>query len=197
MKILKEWGPFIGLFTIIILLRIFIVAPVRVSGHSMDPTLADKQYLLSFKTSQINRFDIVTAKEIDESGETKAIVKRVIGLPGDRISYANDVLTINGKVYAEPYLDNYQKKFKADKLQETYSFKADYQARAQAAPAFTFDKTWQANFTVTVPEGCYYLLGDNRIISSDSREVGCFKASDITGEAKFRFWPVKAIGQLK
>ncbi|MFX1801909.1 signal peptidase I, partial [Campylobacter jejuni] len=46
----------------------------------------------------------------------------------------------------------------------------------------------------TVPEGEYLLLGDDRLVSSDSRHVGTFKAKDITGEAKFRFWPITRIG---
>ena len=98
---LKEWGLFILIITSIILSRIFLWTPVRVDGHSMDPTLADNEYLLVINKLPINRFDIVVASET-ENGKTKEIVKRVIGLPGDTIQYENDTLYINGKKTDEP-----------------------------------------------------------------------------------------------
>lgn len=63
-----------------------------------------------------DRFDIVVAKETDENGNEKRIVKRVIGLPGDTIKYENDQLYINGKKTDEPYLKEYISKFKKDQI---------------------------------------------------------------------------------
>ena len=88
---IKEWGPLILFFLILILSRAFIWQPVKVDGHSMDPTLADGERLIVLSTTSIDRFDIVVAKET-EDGKTKEIVKRVIGMPGDTITYKNDVL---------------------------------------------------------------------------------------------------------
>lgn len=93
---IKEWGPLILFFLILILSRAFIWQPVKVDGHSMDPTLADGERLIVLSTTSIDRFDIVVAKET-ENGKTKEIVKRVIGMPGDTITYKNDVLYVNGK----------------------------------------------------------------------------------------------------
>ena len=119
--ILKEWGLFIIFISIIILSRLYLWSPVKVDGHSMDPTLANGEYLLVLKYQSIDRFDIVVATETDNDGTTKEIVKRVIGMPGDTIQYENDTLYINGKKTDEPYLTDYIKKFKEDKLQSTYT----------------------------------------------------------------------------
>ena len=197
-RFLKEWGGIILIMTLLVLSRLFLWSNVRVEGHSMDPTLADGEVLFVVKHLPINRFDIVVAHE-DEGN--KDIVKRVIGLPGDTIRYQNDKLYVNGNETNEPYLADYIKRFKDDKLQSTYSgtgFKGDkgtfFRSIAQKAQAFTVDVNYNTNFSFTVPEGEYLLLGDDRLVSSDSRHVGTFKAKDITGEAKFRLWPMNRIG---
>ena len=99
-KFMKEWGFFILFMAILFLSRAFFWVPVKVDGHSMDPTLANGEYLFVVKHLPVNRFDIVVASEKDEDGKTKQIVKRVIGLPGDTIRYENDQLYINGKKIA-------------------------------------------------------------------------------------------------
>ena len=197
-RFIKEWGGIILIMTLLVLSRLFLWSNVRVEGHSMDPTLADGEVLFVVKHLPINRFDIVVAHE-DEGN--KDIVKRVIGLPGDTIRYQNDKLYINGNETNEPYLADYIKRFKDDKLQSTYSgtgFEGDkgtfFRSIAQKAQAFTVDVNYNTNFSFTVPEGEYLLLGDDRLVSIDSRHVGTFKAKDITGEAKFRLWPMNRIG---
>lgn len=190
---IKEWGPLILFFLILILSHAFIWQPVKVDGHSMDPTLADGERLIVLSTTSIDRFDIVVAKET-EDGKTKEIVKRVIGMPGDTITYKNDVLYVNGKKIDEDYLDEYKKAFEDDQLQDTYSYNTLFQELAESSDAFTTDSDDNSEFTVKVPKGQYYLLGDDRIVSKDSREVGTFSKSDIVGEVKFRFWPLSKIG---
>ena len=197
-RFIKEWGGIILIMTLLVLSRLFLWSNVRVEGHSMDPTLADGEVLFVVKHLPINRFDIVVAHE-DEGN--KDIVKRVIGLPGDTIRYQNDKLYVNGNETNDPYLADYIKRFKDDKLQSTYSgtgFEGDkgtfFRSIAQKAQAFTVDVNYNTNFSFTVPEGEYLLLGDDRLVSSDSRHVGTFKAKDITGEAKFRLWPMNRIG---
>ena len=192
---LKEWALFGLIIGGIILSRIYLWTPVRVDGHSMDPTLADSEYLLVINKLPIDRFDIVVASET-ENGKTKEIVKRVIGLPGDTIQYENDTLYINGKKTDEPYLKEYIKKFKEDKLQSTYTGKGFeengelFRQMAQSAQAFTVDQDGSATFTKKLLDDEYLLLGDDRIVSKDSRQVGAFKKSQIKGEAVFRLWPL-------
>ena len=96
-RFLKEWGLFSIIVGLIIASRIFLWAPVKVDGHSMDPTLADSEYLLVVNHLSIDRFDIVVASEKDDDGKTKDIVKRVIGLPGDTISTTTIPSTSMGK----------------------------------------------------------------------------------------------------
>ena len=192
---LKEWALFALIIGGIILSRIYLWTPVRVDGHSMDPTLADSEYLLVINKLPIDRFDIVVASET-ENGKTKEIVKRVIGLPGDTIQYENDTLYINGKKTDEPYLKEYIKKFKEDKLQSTYTGKGFeengelFRQMAQIAEAFTVDKDGSATFTKKLLDDEYLLLGDDRIVSKDSRQVGAFKKEQIKGEAVLRLWPL-------
>ena len=192
---LKEWALFGLIIGGIILSRIYLWTPVRVDGHSMDPTLADSEYLLVINKLPIDRFDIVVASET-ENGKTKEIVKRVIGLPGETIEYKNDVLYINGKETNEPYLKEYIQKFKEDKLQSTYSGKGFeengelFRQMAQIAEAFTVDKDGSATFTKKLLDDEYLLLGDDRIVSKDSRQVGAFKKEQIKGEAVLRLWPL-------
>ena len=195
---LKELGLTFLIVIVVGLSRLFLWTNVRVEGHSMDPTLADGEVLFVVKHLPIDRFDIVVAHEEDGN---KDIVKRVIGMPGDTIRYENDKLYINDKETDEPYLADYLQQFKNDKLQSTYSgkgFEGDKgvysRSLAQKAQAFTVDVNLNTSFSFTVPEGEYLLLGDDRLVSSDSRHVGTFKASQIKGEAKFRFWPLNRIG---
>lgn len=194
-QFIKEWGAFILFFVVLGLLRLFVLQPVSVDGHSMDPTLADGERLIVLKTSSIDRFDIVVAKE-KEGNKTKEIVKRVVGLPGDTITYKDDTLYVNGKKTDEPYLDKYKKAFDDDELQDIYSYNTLFQQLAESSDAFTTAKDGSTEFTVKVPKDQYFLLGDDRIVSKDSREVGTFKKSAIVGEVKFRFWPLSKIGSV-
>lgn len=189
---MKEWGLYLFGMLAIALAWLFLFLNVRVDGHSMDPTLADGERLFVWRIAEIERFDIIVAKEGD-----KNIVKRVIGMPGDTISFENDVLTINGEEVNEPYLDDYHEKFAQDRLQSTYSYNELFQKLAAQSPAFTTGKNGETTFSAEVPEGEYYLLGDDRIVSKDSREVGTFKKESIIGEVKFRWWPFQAIGGVE
>lgn len=195
LKFLREWGLFTFLIAAFLLTRLFVWLPVQVDGHSMDPTLADGQRVIVLKHTNIQRFDVVVATEV-ENGQTKQIVKRVIGMPGDTITYNDDKLTVNGKEVDEKYLKEFQDAFAKDKLQSEYSYRDYFQQLAQNASAFTLNADGNATFSVTVPEGQYYLLGDNRLVSKDSRAVGNFSQDALVGEVKFRFWPLNEIGTI-
>lgn len=195
-RFLVEWGFFILLIGGILASRYFIWSMVSVDGHSMDPTLQHQEKLVMVKTTPIDRFDIVVALEKDENGKDKRIVKRVVGMPGDTIRYENDVLYLNDQQVDEPYLADYLAAFKEDKLQATYYYNRQFQALAQDAQAFTQDQTDNPNFTVTVPDGQYFLMGDDRLVSLDSRSVGTFSRDQLEGEIVFRLWPLNRIGTV-
>lgn len=193
-RFIKEWGVFLLIASLIILSRFFLWDPVTVDGHSMDPTLQDGERLIMLKTTSIERFDIVVASETDEANQEKWIVKRVIGMPGDTIRYEDDTLYVNEEEVKEPYLADYLAAFQKDKLQATYAYNNYFQQLANEAAAFTIDSNKVADFTVVVPEGQYYLLGDDRLVSKDSRHVGTFDRAAIKGEVLFRFWPLNRLG---
>lgn len=182
---IKEWLPVVIIIALIFLARMFVFSPVKVEGHSMDPTLHDKQRLITSKISNLERQDIITTKEPDN--QNLYVVKRIIGLPGDHVEMKNNVLTINGKEYDEPYLDEFKEKFKKDKLFEEYSYNSAFQEQAANANSFTND------FEVTVPNNQYFVLGDNRLISKDSRIFGFVDKSLIQGKVVLRFWPLNEI----
>ncbi|MEY8701216.1 signal peptidase I [Streptococcus ferus] len=190
-RFIKEWGLFILFIALFGLSRLFVWFPVQVEGHSMDPTLANGERLIVLKTTSIERFDIVVAKE-----GKKNIVKRIIGMPGDTISYDNDTLKVNGKKVDESYLAEYQKAYAKDKLQSVYSYNQYFQELAAQSKAFTTDSQGQETFSITVPKGQYLLLGDDRIVSKDSRQVGTFAKDQIIGEVKARIWPLSKISLI-
>lgn len=163
---------FISLAITMVVLRIFILSPVTVSGESMMPTLVDKEKIIASKVSKIKRFDIVPLKAPDK--EDTLYIKRIIGLPGEHIEYKNDILYINGEQYDEPYLDEY-KDITTGNLTED----------------FTLDSLLNSN---EVPKDSYFVLGDNRQNSKDSRMIGFIKKEDIIGSSKISLWPINKIG---
>lgn len=163
----------------------------NVSGHSMDPTLKDGTYLVSNKLSNLKRFDMVVAQELDENGKPYSVVKRIIGMPGDKLEYKNDVLYINGVEVSEPYLDEYLNKFKSGELESEYNYDDNMKFRAKVSPSFTTQDNDSATgepnenisvFKVEVPTTGYFLMGDNRLVSKDSRQVGAFPRENIVGK---------------
>lgn len=174
-EVLKTIG-FIAIFaTFLFLLRQYVFTPVIVKGDSMDPTLHDGERVIALKQTDIEHFDIITFVAPDDSG--KNYIKRVIGLPGDQVVYQDDMLYINGTAYDEPYLDA----FKAN-LQDGFPLTDDFDMSL-------FDET-------EVPEGKLLVLGDNRRISKDSRQLGLIDASAVLGDVVFVFWPIADFGRL-
>ena len=176
---LWAWIKAIGsaiIFTIGI--RYFIFSPVAVEGASMMPTFEDGDKVIVNKVgpkiSDYQRFDVIVFK----ASEEKNYIKRIIGLPGDHIAYKDDVLYINGKAYEEPYLTKYKEAL-LDKGDFTYDFTLDEQLGE-----------------MTVPEGHFFVLGDNRRGSIDSRDqtVGFVAQDKILGTAGFVLWPFNRIG---
>ncbi|MFV0558964.1 MAG: signal peptidase I [Enterococcus sp.] len=184
-KFFKNYGFLLAVIAIVLVLRLFIFSPVKVSGHSMDPTLADGQRLIASKITTYSRGDIITCEEPDEDG--RLIVKRIIGLPGDHVVMNDDQLTINDDTVPEDYLASYQAAFNEDQLQSEYDYDADFQYVASQAENFTSD------FDYTVPAGEYLVLGDNRLISKDSRYFGFVKENAIKGEVVLRYWPLAEV----
>lgn len=179
-KILKEVIPYIIILIIVVLIRTFIITPVTVVGDSMVPTLHNKELLLlskiSYKLHDIERFDIVVIKEDDW------IIKRIIGLPGENVFYENNTLYVDGS----PVVDNYAKG-------DTSDFSLDDICIASLEKDnFNYDCPIDK-----IPEDYYLVLGDNRLISKDSRSVGLIPKEEIQGKVVLRFWPLNKTGIIK
>ncbi len=172
---LWEWVKVIAIALILaMLLRYFLLTPIVVDGPSMMPTLNSNDKMLvnklSYKIGEPERFDIV----VFHAPEGKDYIKRVIGLPGDRLEYRDDTLYINGKAYDEPYLEEYKKEVIDGPLTEPFNLK-------------------ELTGRDTVPEGHIFVMGDNRRYSKDSRHIGFVSLDEVIGETKLVIWPIKNI----
>lgn len=168
---------FFVIAVLFIITRVFFWGTYKVEGHSMDPTLKGGNYLVTINYFIPQRGDLATAKE-----EDKVIIKRVIGLPNDTIEFKNDKLYINEVEQDEAYLNTFKEEFSKDRLHEEYSYNQAYQTRAAQMTHFTLDADNKSDFKITLKDNEYYLLGDNRPVSKDSREVGAFSRNQITGK---------------
>ncbi|PGZ98598.1 signal peptidase I [Bacillus pseudomycoides] len=170
---IMSWVKSIALALVIAFVcRAFLFTPSLVQGESMMPTLKDNERMvvnkIGFSLHGVDRFDII----VFHGNEGHDLVKRVIGLPGDTIEYKNDVLYVNGKAVAEPYLDEYKKQLSGGQL----------------TPDFTLEEITGKK---TVPEGYVFVLGDNRQVSKDSRAFGFVSEEQIVGKGSVVFWPLQ------
>jgi len=158
---IKEYVPYLITIILVILLKLYIVTPIRVNGESMYDTLVDGDIMIlniiDYKMHGANRFDIVV---VDEGSEY--LIKRVIGLPGETIEYKDNQLYVNGK-----------------KVKDSYG------------------KDITGDFKVKVPKNSYFVMGDNRTNSVDSRRLGAFSKDKIKGKTKLTILPFKRIGNKK
>ena len=137
--------------------RFLVAAPVRVAGESMAPTLHGGQVVLVDRLGLdgLDRGDLVVFHG-DEAGRT---VKRVVGLPGDRVVIRDAVLYVDDRPVEEPYVD-------LPSIDGLYT------------P------------TIFVPEDSVFVLGDNRALSIDSRELGPVALDEVEGRVVVRLWPL-------
>ena len=148
----------------------FIARPIQLVGKSMYPTLPPDSIGLANiagrKLSGLSRFDIAIIY-VEEKKDY--IVKRVIGLPGETVSYENGILKINGEAMEEPFLDT--------------EFKNSYG-----------EEFMQDISPLTLGENEYYCLGDNRPVSRDSRYYGPFTADQIVAKGALILFPLNQFG---
>lgn len=147
----------------VLLVKAFIITPIKVVGPSMEETLLDGDIMilnkLAYRTKKINRFDIVV---VDYMGEL--IIKRVVGLPGETLEYKDGTLYIDGDSYEEPFLSEF-----------TYT------------EDFVLDER--------IPNNYYFVIGDNRYDSKDSRVIGLINAKNIQGKASYVLYPFDRMGE--
>ena len=186
---------FFPVLFVVLILRSFIVEPFQIPSPSMVPTLEVGDFILVNKFTYGLRLPVVRTKVVNINQpkrgdvmvffpphEKRYFIKRVVGLPGDKIEYINNELLINGtRVEASlqatlpsqrPFFQLYK-----EKLGET-----EHQTRKLLSP-----HRRGPNYSVVVPEGHYFMMGDNRNNSSDSRIWGPVPEANIVGKA-FAIW---------
>jgi signal peptidase I len=175
---------FVVFLALLVIAYLFFVIPSQVDGSSMYPNLVDNEILLTnrlvqiiggpgkpFKNYDYQRGDIVVFKL--ENFE-KDLIKRVIGLPGDTVMIKDYKVFVNGELLNEQYIDF-----------------ANYPTEE--------DSFMQEGIAKTVPEGYYFVLGDNRPGSKDSRnaDVGFVERKRIKGSPFLRLYPFNKLTYLK
>ena len=169
-KEILSWMVYIcGAVLIALLLRIFVFELVRVDGPSMQPTLyGGDRVAVQSMLYTPQRGDVVVVDGYINYGDP--LVKRIIALGGDTvdINFETGAVTLNGAVLEEPYI---------------------------SAPTTT---GYDVEFPVTVPEGCVFVMGDNRPRSLDGRstEVGFIDERDILGKVLLRVFPLSSFGKI-
>lgn len=150
-----------------LLIQAFVVRPFIVSGNSMDPDIKDKQYLIidevTYRFSEPKRGDVIVFKAPPEP--SKYYIKRIIGLPGETVDIKAGVITITNT--AHPNGLTLREDFITHKSSD--------------------------DVHITVPAGEYYVMGDNRSGSYDSRSWGTLPEANIRGRALVRLLPLNSI----
>ncbi|MBI5139664.1 signal peptidase I [Candidatus Nomurabacteria bacterium] len=169
---LKEWVEYILVVLLIVLpLRAFIIQPFIVSGSSMFPTFEDGNYLIvdeiSYKLENPNRYDVVIFKYPDPNPEnkTKYYIKRIIGLPGETIIIDGSSVFIKNKENPDGF-----------EIDQPY-------VKNQA----------KNNLQIELKDSEYFVMGDNRSASSDSRSWGPLPKENLVGRALLRLLPINKV----
>lgn len=162
-RIFDKLQVVIILLALLVVLYLVLITPHEVDGRSMDPTYKDGEYLVAnklvYKLSKPKHGDVIIFKKTP----TQDYIKRVIGVPGDTVSLRDGALYLNGEMLDEgEYLDGV--------ITNGGSF-------------------LQEGRTITVPEGEYFVSGDNRPHSSDSRAFGTIEEDVIKGRVWFVIYP--------
>lgn len=170
-KEVLSWVKEISIILVIVWLIItFVAQNTKVSGHSMEPTLSDGDYLvinkMIYNFAKPAKGDIIVFPHNGDKNEI--FIKRVIGLPGDTVELKRGYVYVNGIEMQENYI--------TEKNQTIGNIE----------------------YPFTVSEGEYFVMGDNRNNSFDSRyvEVGTVPLKEIIGKASIRIWPTKRFGLL-
>jgi len=157
---------------IFLFVYLLLAQPHKISGASMEPNFIDNEYLLTNKVSyrlrEPERGEVVVF-EAPPNGE-KDFIKRIIALPGETVRISGNRVFVNGVELVEPYLPL------GTETRSTSFF--------------------PENQVVAVPENSYFVLGDNRDHSLDSRTFGFIKKDSITGKAWFVYWPPQLAGSV-
>lgn len=185
-KEIVEWIKALVIAVVLVFfIRQFLFSPFIVDGPSMQPNFETGERLIVNKmlyTFREPRFGEVVVFDVPE--QHRKFIKRVIGVPGDKIRLEGDELYINDKLVEEPYIKKaIEAAHAAGSMYNDYGLKYNF-------PNDSVQET-------IVPEGTIFALGDNRGNSTDSRMIGFVKKEEIVGRADIIFWPFDKISLIK
>jgi signal peptidase I len=208
-----EYGAsFFPVILVVFFLRSFLVEPFKIPSGSMIPTLLVGDFILVNKFTYGIRLPVVNTKIVamnePQRGDVMVFrypadpsvdyIKRVVGLPGDRVEYFDKTLKINGEVvprqpdgdYLHPDRLYYTPRYLEKLGQVEHAILLEPQAPAFVPQALNFPRREDCTYTgsgvaCTVPPGHYFMMGDNRDASSDSRVWGFVPEGNIVGKAFF------------
>lgn len=208
-----EWGAsFFPVILIVFVLRSFIVEPFKIPSGSMIPTLLVGDFILVNKFTYGIRLPVVNKKIIDVNSPQRGdvmvfrypedpsldYIKRVVGLPGDKVAYQNKRLTINGEPVPIKRTEDYlhpERLYYSEQYVEKLGNVEHRILNDADAPAFVPDTVLfphrenciynHSGVICTVPPGHYFMMGDNRDNSRDSRVWGFVPDENIVGKAFF------------
>jgi signal peptidase I len=153
----------------VFIVRTYLVQPFLVDGTSMYPTFSNGDYVLTdeltYRIRPPQRGEVIVFHDV--SDQSTYLIKRIIGLPGERIVIKNDTVTVYNAAHPKGFA-----------LDETY------------LPAGMITS---GDEDVTLSSSTYFVMGDNRPVSYDSRSWGPLPASDIVGMVRFRLWPLTSV----
>jgi signal peptidase I len=205
-------ASFFPVILIVFLLRSFLVEPFKIPSGSMIPTLRVGDFILVNKFVYGIRLPVLNRKLLDVGSPKRGdvmvfrypedpsldYIKRVVGLPGDRIEYRNKRLSINGRAVPMRQIEDYLSRERMQysrRFVETLNGTEHQILIEEDAPAFvpqvrSFPHAGNCNYNstglaCTVPPGHYFMMGDNRDNSSDSRVWGFVPDANIVGKAFF------------
>lgn len=195
-KIIEYSRSFFPVFFIVLLLRSFLVEPFRIPSGSLEPTLLVGDFVAVNKFAYGLRLPVIEKKVIPianpKTGQIAVFrwppepsydyIKRVIGTPGDKVSYHNKVLTINGKEVKQTFVE-----YTTDESSGRPVAKYKEDLNGVVHNIFIRPDLPAVDFDVVVPEGNYFMMGDNRDDSADSRFWGFVPDSYLRGKA-FLVW---------
>ncbi len=180
LKEVFEWVKAIAIALVVaLLLRNYVMTLATVSGESMEPTLqnSDKLYVnrVAYKPQ---KGDVVIFEPGSDPG--RPYIKRVIATEGDTlyIDFSTGDVYVNGEIIDEPYID--EPTHRSDSYTDMLQLLGDYSK----------DKP------ITIKEGYFWAMGDNRNNSRDSRALGPIPVDELIGHATFRFWPLNNMGSV-
>ena len=159
----------------------FLFTFAQVDGESMYPTVYNESTVFVSYLEEVERFDVVVAyitpedNLVSSSYGTEYYIKRIIGLPGDKVTWLKGVLTINGEVIDETYFDY------ATKL----NFIQFWEKGTEFDGEFKYKVNGEIFTTYTIPDGYYFVMGDNRTGSNDSRQIGLIPFDNVEGVVKY------------